>query len=290
MSDSSPTPCSWDALLAAAGLPRMDARALLELVSGQGREWLLAHGDEPAPAQARSQFETLATRRRQGEPLAYLIGSREFLGRRFTVCPDVLVPRPETEGLVEAALDLLDTMAALDRPASQALRVIDLGTGSGVIAISLALARPMLHISATDASAQALGVARGNARSLGTGPIHWHLGDWWSAVPPTAGPFDLVVSNPPYLADDDAHLLDPALTHEPRMALACGPRGMEAIEAITAGAIGRMSPGGWLAFEHGAAQGAATRACLLREGFTEVQTHRDLAGLDRITRGRSPGR
>ena len=131
---------------------------------------------------------------------------------------------------------------------------------------------------------------RGNARSLGTGPIHWHLGDWWSAVPPTAGPFDLVVSNPPYLADDDAHLLDPALTHEPRMALACGPRGMEAIEAITAGAIGRMSPGGWLAFEHGAAQGAATRACLLGEGFTEVQTHRDLAGLDRITRGRSPGR
>ena len=288
MADSILTPRSWDALLAGAGLPRLDARALLESVSGHSREWLLAHGDEPVPAEVQSRFETLAARRRHGEPLAYLLEWREFLGRRFRVDADVLVPRPETEGLIETALGLLNAMAQDGRPADPPLRAIDLGTGSGVIAISLSLARPDLQLSATDASPKALAVARGNAQALGTAPIRWHLGDWWSAVPPDEGLFDLVVSNPPYLADDDAHLLDPALAHEPRMALACGPRGMEAIETITAGAIGRLSPGGWLAFEHGADQGATTRACLLDAGFQEVSTRSDLAGLDRITLGRRP--
>lgn len=308
---SGQSPRSWDALQAAAGLPRLDARALLEHVSGRAREWLVAHGDEPADALVAEQFDALAARRREGEPLAYLTGYREFFGRRFAVDRHVLVPRPETEGLVEAALSRLPARVAAPTSASTAspaaaafsstagdtakrmsagrplpLRVLDLGTGSGVIAITLALARSDLHLSATDASVTALACAQANADRLSAPPIEWHQGDWWTALPPGTPRFDMVVSNPPYLADDDPHLNDPALRHEPAGALACGPRGLEAIERIVAQAPAHLLPGGWLLLEHGFEQGLAVRDRLTRAGLSEVATLADLQGLERISLGR----
>lgn len=273
---------SWDALQAAAGLPRLDARALLEHVSERPREWLVAHGDEPADARVAERFDALAARRRKGEPLAYLTGYREFFGRRFAVDRHVLVPRPETEGLVEAALSRLPARVAAP------LRVLDLGTGSGVIAITLALARPDLHLSATDASAPALVCAQANAARLSASAIDWHQGDWWTALPADTPRFDMVVSNPPYLADSDPHLGDPALRHEPQHALACGPQGLEAIEQIVATVCAHLLPGGWLLLEHGCEQGSAVRDRLIQAGLSEVTTLTDLQGLDRISLGRRP--
>lgn len=273
---------SWDALQAAAGLPRLDARALLEHVSERPREWLVAHGDEPADAPVAERFDALAARRREGEPLAYLTGYREFFGRRFAVDRHVLVPRPETEGLVEAALSRLPTRVAAP------LRVLDLGTGSGVIAITLALARPDLYLSATDASANALVCAKANAVRLSAPPIDWHQGDWWGALPAHTPRFDMVLSNPPYLADSDPHLGDPALRHEPQHALACGPQGLEAIEQIVVKVCAHLRPGGWLLLEHGCEQGSAVRDRLIQAGLSEVTTLTDLQGLDRISLGRPP--
>lgn len=275
---------TWDALLARAGLARIDARALLEQVSGRPREWLAAHGDEAAPDDAARAFDELAARRRAGEPLAYLLGWREFHGRRFAVGPSVLVPRPETEGLVDAVL------ARLAPPGGPPPQVLDLGTGSGAIAITLALDRPDARLVATDASHEALAIARANARRLGAPGIAWFTGDWWRALPADLPPFDAVVSNPPYIPDADPHLLDPALRHEPRAALASGLRGLDAIEAIVAGAPGRLADGGWLLLEHGHDQGEAVRERLHRAGFDAVATLADLAGRDRIAIGRRPPR
>ncbi|MCZ8108410.1 MAG: peptide chain release factor N(5)-glutamine methyltransferase [Burkholderiales bacterium] len=271
---------TWDTLLAASALPRLDARALAEHASGRTREWLIAHGDEPAEPAAAATFAGLAERRRAGAPLAYLLGWREFRGWRFAVSPAVLVPRPETEELVDAALARL--------PHDRAPRVLDLGTGSGTIAVSLALERPDAAVIATDASADALAVARANAAALGATGVQWRLGDWWDALPAGTAPFDLIVANPPYVADDDPHLHDPALRHEPRAALASGPDGLDAIDAIVAGAPARLAQGGWLLIEHGRDQGAAVRARLAAAGFVEVATLPDLQGLDRIGLGRHP--
>ena len=275
-------PDSWDALLAGCGLPRLDARALLEHASGRPRTWLIAHGDEAPDAEAARAFAALAVRRRAGEPLAYLLGWREFHGRRFEVGPAVLVPRPETELLVAAALDRLPA-AGGRRP-----RVLDLGTGSGAIAITLALERPDVEVVATDASPEALALARRNAQRLGAPGIGWRLGDWWRALDAAEGDFDLVVSNPPYIADSDPHLLAPALRHEPRGALASGPDGLDAIAAIVAGAAARLAPHGWLLLEHGHDQGAAVRDRLVAAGFEAVLTRTDLQGHERVAMGRRP--
>ncbi len=276
----------WDALIAASALPRLDARALAEHASGRPRTWLIAHGDEPAAPDRADAFRALAERRRAGEPLAYLLGWREFRGRRFAVSPAVLVPRPETEGLVDAALARLPPPGA----AGAARRVLDLGTGSGAIAVSIALERPDASVTATDASSDALAVARANAAALCAPPIDFRLGDWWDALPGDAVPFDLVVSNPPYIAAGDPHLLDASLRHEPPAALASGADGLDAIEAIVAGAATRLAPGGWLMLEHGRDQGAAVRARLAAAGLVEVATLCDLQGLERIGLGRSPAR
>jgi release factor glutamine methyltransferase len=276
----------WDALLATSALPRLDARALAEHASGRSRAWLIAHGDEPVPRGQADAFRALAARRRAGEPLAYLVGWREFRGRRFAVSPAVLVPRPETEGLVDAALARLNPTGRDGAPP----RVLDLGTGSGAIAVSIALERPGAALTATDASADALAVARSNAAALGAPPIDFRLGDWWAALPGDAAPFDLVVSNPPYVAAADPHLLDGSLRHEPPAALAAGREGLDAIDAIVAGAAARLAPGGWLLLEHGRDQGAAVRGRLASAGFEDVATLPDLQGLDRIALGRRPAR
>jgi release factor glutamine methyltransferase len=273
------TPADWHTLIAASGLPRTDARALAEQASGRPRSWLIAHGDEPAAPDAAAAFATLAARRRSGEPLAYLLGWREFLGRRFSVGPAVLVPRPETEGLVEVALARLAGVVAP--------RVLDLGTGSGVIAVSIALERPDARVLATDLSDAALAIARANAAALGAGErVAFASGDWWAALPADAGPFEAIVANPPYVAALDPHLGSPALAHEPLAALASGPDGLAAIETIAAGAPAHLAPGGCLIIEHGRDQGGAVRARFARAGLEAVATLPDLHGLDRVSVGR----
>lgn len=224
-------------LLAASALPRAEARLLLERASGRRREWLLAHADEPLGIEVSERFLSFSRRREAGEPIAYLVGTREFRSLQLVVDPGVLIPRPETELLVEEAL----------KRAPRTARVIDLGTGSGAIAISIAAVRPDLHITATDASDRALAVARTNARLHGEAAarVQFLAGHWWQALPPDRQ-FDLIVSNPPYIADGDPHLLAGDLRFEPRQALASGPEGLDALREIAAGARARLAPGGWI--------------------------------------------
>lgn len=264
-----------DALIAASGLPRIEARALLEAASGRDRAWLIGHGDEALPAAAVERFRRLVAGREAGRPLAYLLGEREFRGRMFRVDESVLIPRPETEGLVDWALELPGP------------RVVDLGTGSGAIAISLALERPSWKLVAVDASAAALATARANAARLDA-RIDWYEGDWWAALP-TGSQYDLVVSNPPYVAAGDEHLERGDLPHEPAMALVSGATGLDAIEAIVAGARQWLAPGGWLLLEHGHDQASAVAGLMRAAGLVGISVRRDLAGLERLCGGRRPG-
>lgn len=227
---------------------------------------------KPLPNLRARFFFALLERRLAGEPVAYLRGTKEFFGRSFQVGPAVLVPRPETELLVETAL------AAL--PAGQAARVLDLGTGSGAIALTLALERPAWEIYASDASLSALAVAQANARRLGAERVRLLAADWWAPVACVKF-FDMILSNPPYVAEGDSHLA--ALAHEPRLALAAADAGRAALTAIIAGAPRRLGRGGWLWVEHGWDQGAWCRQKLAEAGFGEIQTHRDTAGLDRVS-------
>lgn len=255
----------------AAGVDRLDAQLLLSHRLAKPRAWLIAHDEaELAPADAEAFCAAIA-RRAAGEPLAYLVGEREFRGLRLQVSPAVLVPRPETEHLVDWALAL----------APPGARVADLGTGSGAIALALRHARPDLALTATDASEDALAVARANAQRLGL-PVRFGAGSWWT---PLAGQrFELVVSNPPYIAAGDPHLA--ALAHEPQQALTPGGDGLDALRAIVAGGPAHMAAGGWLLLEHGHDQGPAVRDLLDAGGFAAVETRRDLAGLERCTGGR----
>ncbi len=253
---------------------RLEARVLAGLALGRDAAWLIAHEPEPVSSRAGTGFADLLGRRLAGEPVAYLRGEQEFFGRSFQVDSAVLIPRPETELLVETAL------AAL--PAGRAARVLDLGTGSGALALTLALERPGWEIHASDASAAALATARRNARRLGAARVRFWAGDWWQAV---AGVkfFDMVLSNPPYVAEDDPHLA--ALAHEPRMALVAPDAGRAALAAIIAGAPAHLAPGGWLWLEHGWEQGLWCREMLVRAGFGRVSTRPDGAGLERISGG-----
>jgi release factor glutamine methyltransferase len=235
---------------------------------------LIAHDDAPLPAEAQQRFTAGLERRAAGEPLAYLLGEREFHGLRLAVTPAVLVPRPETEGLVDWALELLAPMAG--RP-----RVIDLGTGSGAIAVSVARRCPAAQVCATDVDPGALAVAGANAQALGCA-VELQQGSWWDALPPDQR-FELALSNPPYIAGDDPHLA--ALKHEPRHALTPDGDGLDALRAIIAGAPAHLEPGAWLLVEHGFDQGAPVRALLTAAGFESVQTRRDLAGHERCSGG-----
>lgn len=278
-------PMTLDQLLIQAarlhGLPRLEARMLLACVTGRRQEWLVAHGLEEAPEQDAGRFRSLAQRRAAGEPMAYLAGVREFFSRPFRVTPAVLIPRPETELLAEVALSLVREV--------QSPRLLDLGTGSGVLAVTLALERPDAAVTATDASSDALALAGANAAALGAGQLRFLLGDWWQALGGD-GSFDLVVSNPPYIAANDPHLDEGDLRFEPRLALQAGPSGHEALGQIVAGAPARLRPLGWLALEHGHEQGALCRGLLNRHGFLDVATHRDLENRERVSVGRRPAK
>lgn len=276
----------YDALIAASGLPRTEARALLEHVSGRPRTWLIAHGDEQPDPDTIARFAPLAEARTAGAPLAYLVGWREFHGHRFSVGPAVLIPRPETEMLVDAAI--------ARAPAGGSL--IDLGTGSGCIAISLVCERDDLRLLATDRSEAALACARRNAARLvpfaleegASAParLRFASGDWWQAVPPSLRA-DWIVSNPPYVADGDAHLDRGDLRHEPRAALAGGPDGLRDIERIIQGAPTHLAEGGHLLIEHGFDQARAVSERMHEGGFRAIATLKDGAGLDRVTMGRA---
>ena len=262
-----------------AGLPRHEARMLLLHALGQpthARAWLLAHdGDALAPACAE-RFSALAARRLRGEPVAYLTGRKDFHGLTLQIDARVLDPRDDTETLVDWALDLL--------PPGQPAHVLDLGTGSGAIALAIAHARPAARVWAVDASADALAVAQGNAERLGL-PVALRHGDWFAPVAGEA--FDVVASNPPYIAAGDAHL--PALRHEPRQALVSGADGLDDLRRIAAGAPAHLRPGGWLLLEHGWDQAAAVRALLAGAGFEAVGSRHDLAGIERCSGGRWRG-
>ena len=263
-------------LLAASPLPRLEARMLLQHALGVSRTWLISHDTDAVPEAQVEAFLGLQTRREQGEPVAYLLGEREFMGHRFQVGPGVLIPRPETELLVE------QVQAALSH--AKAPRVLDLGTGSGAIAVSIALAMPEAYVTATDASPQALALAQQNAASLGA-RVAFRQGDWYQALPADAGPFDLIVSNPPYIAAGDAHLAQGDLRFEPDMALTDGADGLAAIRVIIEQAPRWLAPGGQLWLEHGYDQAQAVQQLLRQAGFTQVSSLPDLAGIPRATGG-----
>jgi release factor glutamine methyltransferase len=272
-------PTSIDAALARAAAalrgcdnPALEAQLLLAHVLGRSRGELLATGEDALPAAARARFEGALERRVAGVPLAYITGRREFWSLDLAVTPAVLVPRPETELVVERALALLGS-----RPASLA----DLGTGSGAIALALAFERPRWRITATDSSTAALAVARENARALSISNVRFLEGAWYA--PLEGERFDLIASNPPYVAEGDPVLHDSGLRHEPLTALASGTTGLEDLTAIVAGAAAHLAPGGWLVLEHAPAQAGTVAEMLVAHGFGHVRCQADLAGLARVT-------
>lgn len=264
--------------LAQAGLAPIDAHVLLAHVLGVERAWLAAHPTDPLTVPAVERFFALARRRRDGEPVAYLTGRREFWGHSLAVDATVLIPRPETETLVECALAKLP----IDRP----LRVLDLGTGSGAIALALAHERPKAHITATDRSSAALAIARANAARMKLANLHWLQSDWYREIDVAGDGFDLIASNPPYVATGDAHLHEGDVRFEPQAALAAGVDGLDALRIVIAGAHERLAPGGWLAVEHGHDQAEAVRELLERSRFAALESHRDLSGIRRVAAGR----
>ena len=282
-SPSAPAGPSIDDLIRHSQLPRAEARRLLASLTGQPLTWFMAHGDDPADPDTTTRFQALAERRRAGEPLAYLLGQQEFYGRPFAVSPAVLIPRADTETLVETALEQL----LLQRQQRRAvpLSLLELGTGSGIIAITLALEAPDTEVHAVERSPEALAVAQQNAKALRADNIHWHAGSWWQAL---ACPrrFDLIVSNPPYIAAGDHHLQQGDLRFEPPQALAAGPDGLDDLRIIIGGAPAHLNPGGWLLLEHGYDQEAPVQALLRDAGFADVFTRRDLAGQPRVSGGR----
>ena len=280
-SSSFPVITYSDALtLASRGhsLAAVDARLLLQHVTGATIAQIVSYPGRQLGPVDRMRFESLVARRASGEPIAYLLGEREFYSRAFAVTPGVLIPRPETEGLVDAALARL--------PADGTPAVVDLGTGSGCVGITLALERPDTQVLAIDASADAITVARRNAATLECTNIDFVIGDWLKGI--DGHRLSMVVANPPYIAAADFHLGQGDLRFEPRSALTPGDDGLAAIRQIVLQAPGALAAGGWLILEHGHDQGPGVRKLLADRGLVDVFTDRDLAGHDRITGGRMP--
>lgn len=247
--------------------PRLDAELLLMRLLGVERPWLYAHPEAAVPAQVMAAFETLVDARERGMPVAYLVGEREFFSRSFRVTPDTLIPRPDTERLIDAVLQL---------KLPEQARVLDLGTGTGAIAVTLALECPEWDVTATDISDATLAVARDNAARLGA-CVRFAAGDWFAAVP-GGDRFDLVISNPPYIAVDDPHLAQGDVRFEPRRALVAGEQGMADIARILGESRTRLNDGGWVVVEHGWTQADMVCALARELGYAPVKTLLDLGG------------
>jgi release factor glutamine methyltransferase len=258
--------------------PRRDAEVLLSAALEKPRSFVLSHGDDVIrDCEATDRYEAYVTRRAHGEPVAYILGHREFWSLDLQVSPGVLIPRPETELVVERALAHL--------PGNEPWKVLDLAAGSGAIALAIARERPASTVIGTDASDVAVATARANAARLGLGNAEFRIGNWYEPVAATT--FDLVASNPPYIADADPRVEPFVRRYEPHDALFSGPTGLEALENVVQGAQARLRTGGWLVVEHGDTQGEPVRAMLRAAGFQSIATHRDLAGMDRVTEGRT---
>jgi len=253
--------------------PRLDAELLLGKTLQLSRSALIARGNDPVASECAQSYAELIEQRRKGTPIAYLTGTREFWSLALRVTPAVLVPRPETEVLVELALQRL--------PRDRSSTVLDLGTGSGAIALAIASERPAARVTGVDISPSALAVARDNARELGLSRIDWRLGSWFTPVPGER--FDVIVANPPYVAAADPALAK--LAAEPAIALCDGPTGLEALSAIAAAAAPHLRSQGWLLLEHGSDQAPQVAQLLERHGFTQVRSHLDFSGKPRVTLG-----
>ena len=263
-------------LQARAGIPGAEARLLMRHVLGRSHAWLLAHGEEELTTEEGARLTDLLARRGEGEPIAYLLGSREFYGRAFAVTPEVLIPRPETELLVDLGIAKLG-----DR---ESPLILDLGVGSGCVAVTLALQLPNAAVTAADLSPAAVVLARCNAELL-KATVTVIASDWFSAV--ADEDFDLIVVNPPYIAEHDPHLGKGDLRFEPPLALSSGPDGLAAIRTIIRQAPGHLSPGGWLFIENGYDQAEAVADLLEAADFRDIEQHQDLAGILRVSGGRT---
>lgn len=260
-------------------LAPIDAQVLLAHVLNVDRAWLIAHATESLSPADGERFFALVQRRRDGLPVAYLTGRREFWGLSLTVDRSVLIPRPETEALVECALRHL--------PAARPLRVADLGTGCGAIALAIASERPCAEVLGTDRSPAALALAAANAERLRIANVRWLESDWYAAIPIAQARFDLIASNPPYVATDDAHLYEGDVRFEPRTALDAGVDGLAALRIVIRGARERLAANGTLVVEHGHDQSAEVRDLLRETGFADLESLRDLAGHPRVACGRA---
>jgi release factor glutamine methyltransferase len=256
--------------------PRVDSEWLLLHILQSSRTFLLTHAQQRLTLTQWQQYQQFVARRLSGEPVAYITGTRGFWSLDLRVTPAVLIPRPETELIVEQVLALADN--------SRALTLADMGTGSGAIALAIATERPAWRVLATDASEAALAVAKLNAASNHVPDVEFYHGDWCQALP-QAPLLDILVSNPPYIEQDDPHLLQGDLRFEPVSALCAQDAGLRDIAVLAEQAVCRLKPGGWLLLEHGCNQGAAVRALMLRHGFTKIRTQRDLGGHERVTLG-----
>ncbi|OFZ66274.1 MAG: protein-(glutamine-N5) methyltransferase, release factor-specific [Betaproteobacteria bacterium RBG_16_56_24] len=274
---------------------RIEAQSLLQAVLQVNRAYLLSHPEQPLNEEQFARYRSLLDRRLSGEPVAYILGEREFYGLNFKVTPATLIPRPETELLIELALQRIPApspglSATLSRSRERGwvrgdkFRVLDLGTGSGAIALSIAHARPDTEVVAVDASTAALEVAQFNAQNLCLKNVRFLRSDWFSAL--RGERFDLIVSNPPYIADSDAHLMQGDLRFEPRAALASGTDGLDGIRRICTQAKAHLNPGGWLLLEHGYDQAERVRALFQQAGFDGVFSARDIAGIERVSCGK----
>ncbi len=271
-----------------ASSARIEAQCLLQAVLQVNRAYLLTHPEQMLTPEQQARYAALFERRLRGEPIAYLLASREFFGLDFSVSPATLIPRPDTELLVELALEKIPyprSREREERSGGRGLHVLDLGTGSGAIALAIAHARPDAEVTAVDASEAALEVARSNAQRLNLHNVRLLHSDWFGALGDER--YDLIVSNPPYIAADDEHLAQGDVRFEPRSALVSGADGLDDIRRITAAAHAHLNPGGWLLFEHGYDQAERVRQLLDTAGYAEVFSARDLSGIERVTGGRS---
>ena len=247
------------------------------------RAWLIAHESDALEANIHAAFEASVKRRVEGEPIAYILGHREFYGLDLKVTPATLIPRPDTEVLVEAALAKI--------PSDQSTRVLDLGTGTGAIALAIATHRPDASVTAVDVSPDALAIAHENAQRLRIANVRFVLSDWFEALRAGGNPekYDVIASNPPYIVAGDRHLSQGDLRFEPLSALASGNDGLDDIRRIIADAALHLSADGFLLLEHGYDQAAAVAARLSGAGYAEIHHHLDLGGINRVTEGRWPG-